>query len=62
LMTMALQIYGYVTELKDTPVGDSEGWSAFAGGFLIGGVGGAVVAYLLLANSELVLSGFNLAL
>lgn len=62
LMTMALSIYGYVTPLQSTPVGDSKGWSEFASGFLIGGIGGAVVAYLLLANSELVLSGFNLAL
>jgi photosystem I subunit 11 len=62
LMTIALSIYGYVTPLKDTPVGDSHGWSEFASGFLIGGIGGAVVAYLLLANASLILSGFNLAL
>jgi len=62
LMTMALSIYGYVTPLKETPVGDAKGWSEFAAGFLIGGVGGAVVAYLLLVNADLVLSGFNLAL
>ncbi len=62
LMTIALSIYGYATDLKDTPVGGSEGWSEFSAGFLIGGVGGAVVAYLLLANADLVLSGFNLAL
>jgi photosystem I subunit 11 len=62
LMTMALSIYGYVTPLKETAVGDAKGWSEFAAGFLIGGVGGAVVAYLLLVNADLVLSGFNLAL
>lgn len=62
LMTIALSIYGYVTPLKDTPVGDSVGWSEFSAGFLIGGVGGAVVAYLLLSNSDLILSGFNSAL
>ncbi|GAB4215573.1 MAG: photosystem I reaction center subunit XI [Synechococcales cyanobacterium] len=62
LMTMALSIYGYVTPLTDTPVGDSKGWSEFSAGFLIGGIGGAVVAYLLLVNADLVLSGFNLAL
>ncbi len=62
LMTIALSIYGYVTPLKNTPVGDSRGWSEFASGFLIGGIGGAVVAYLLLANADLVLSGFNGAL
>ncbi len=62
LMTMALQIYGYVTPSTETPVGDSKGWSEFAAGFLIGGIGGAVVAYLLLVNVDLVTSGFNLAL
>ncbi len=62
LMTIALSIYGYVTPLKETPVGDSEGWSEFSAGFLIGGVGGAVVAYLLLSNADLILSGFNSAL
>ncbi len=62
LMTIALSIYGYVTVLKDTPVGDSEGWSEFSAGFLIGGVGGAVVAYLLMTNADLILSGFNSAL
>lgn len=62
LMTIALSIYGYATPGVDTPVGDSKGWSEFSAGFLIGGIGGAIVAYLLLANSELVLSGFNLAL
>lgn len=62
LMTIALSIYGYVTPLTDTTVGDSQGWSEFAAGFLIGGVGGAVVAYLLLVNSDLITSGFNVAL
>ncbi|MDX2272586.1 MAG: photosystem I reaction center subunit XI [Cyanobacteriota bacterium] len=62
LMTIALNIYGYATPGIDTPVGDSKGWSEFSSGFLIGGVGGAVVAYLLLLNVDLVTSGFNLAL
>lgn len=30
-----------------------EGWSQFSGGFLIGGVGGAIFAYLLLSNLDL---------
>ena len=30
-----------------------EGWSEFAGGFLIGGIGGATFAYLLAANMPL---------
>jgi len=33
-----------------------EGWSEFAGGFLVGGIGGAVFAYLLAANMPLLLS------
>lgn len=32
----------------------SEGWSQFAGGFFIGGMGGAFAAYFLLANFEIV--------
>ncbi|MEB3314578.1 MAG: photosystem I reaction center subunit XI, partial [Cyanobacteriota bacterium] len=31
----------------------NEGWSEFAGGFLIGGIGGATFAYLLAANMPL---------
>ncbi len=31
----------------------AEGWNEFAGGFLIGGVGGAGFAYLILSNIEL---------
>lgn len=62
LMTIALSIYGYATDMTDTPIGDSKGWSEFSAGFLIGGIGGAVVAYLLLSNADLILSGFNSAL
>lgn len=41
-----------------TPPADfstNEGWSEFAGGFLIGGIGGATFAYLLAANMPLLL-------
>lgn len=31
----------------------AEGWSLFTSGFLIGGIGGAIFAYLLLSNLEL---------
>lgn len=34
----------------------SEGWNTFASGFLIGGVGGALVAYFLLNNIEVLRS------
>jgi photosystem I subunit 11 len=33
-----------------------EGWSEFAGGFLIGGIGGATFAYLLAANMSILLA------
>jgi photosystem I subunit 11 len=33
-----------------------EGWSEFAGGFLIGGIGGATFAYLLAANMSTLLA------
>jgi len=33
-----------------------EGWSEFAGGFLIGGIGGATFAYLLAANISTLLA------
>lgn len=36
-------------------LGTEEGWSEFAGGFLIGGIGGATFAYLLAANMPLLL-------
>lgn len=32
---------------------EPEGWNEFASGFLIGGIGGAIFAYALLANIEL---------
>lgn len=36
-----------------------EGWNTFASGFLIGGLGGAVVAYLILANLPLIQNVFS---
>ncbi|NEQ30060.1 MAG: photosystem I reaction center protein subunit XI [Leptolyngbya sp. SIO4C5] len=33
-----------------------EGWSEFAGGFLIGGIGGAAFAFLLVSNMPLLLN------
>jgi photosystem I subunit 11 len=56
IATLCLSSYGLVTFNHDdhssssNSLQSSEGWSQFAGGFLIGGVGGAFVAYLLLAN------------
>ena len=37
-------------------LGTEEGWSEFAGGFLIGGIGGATFAYLLVSNMPLLVS------
>lgn len=67
ILTACLSIYsgagvnGGVTETT-TPFqppeafGSDEGWSEFAGSFLIGGIGGATFAYLLAANMPLLLS------
>jgi photosystem I subunit 11 len=41
------------------PLKTSEGWSQFTGGFFIGAMGGAVVAFFLLENFELVDSIFR---
>jgi photosystem I subunit XI len=55
LGTIGLNAHGLVTKKNaaDSPAGTptlltSEGWSEFAGGFFIGGTGGALFAYLLL--------------
>ncbi|MEO1131595.1 MAG: photosystem I reaction center subunit XI [Cyanobacteria bacterium J06639_1] len=53
LMTAALSMYAYVSPDSDTPVGDAEDWSMFSSGFLLGGFGGAIVAYLLIENADL---------
>ena len=53
LMTMALSIYSYVTD-DDTFLGSKENWSNFAAGFLVGGFGGAITAYLLIENSDVI--------
>ena len=36
-----------------------EGWNTYTSGFLIGGIGGAVVAYFLLANIEVIQNIFG---
>lgn len=57
LGTIGLNAHGLVTKKNatDSPAGTptlltSEGWSEFAGGFFIGGTGGAFFAYLLLSK------------
>ena len=53
--TGCLAAYGIVSFQGETPEGadslqTSEGWSQFAAGFFVGGMGGAVTAYFLLEN------------
>ncbi|AFY68640.1 Photosystem I reaction center subunit XI [Thalassoporum mexicanum PCC 7367] len=55
LATACLAAYGIVSYQGDkagTPgtLKSADGWSQFAGGFFIGGAGGAFVAYFLLEN------------
>jgi photosystem I subunit 11 len=54
LATGCLASYGLVSfqgkAASGDPLQSSEGWSQFAAGFFIGGMGGAFVAYFLLEN------------
>ncbi|MGP1383733.1 MAG: photosystem I reaction center subunit XI [Thainema sp.] len=60
ILTVCLSIYGStgvnppVATITNPNPPDSlstdEGWSEFAGGFLVGGIGGATFAYLLMSN------------
>lgn len=57
ILTLALSLYGSAGVSTATPtltnpnppadLGTKEGWSEFASGFLVGGCGGALVAYAL---------------
>ena len=66
ILTACLSIYsgvGVNPDVSETTApfsppnsfGTDEGWSEFAGGFLIGGIGGATFAYLLASNMPLLL-------
>jgi photosystem I subunit XI len=69
ILTVCLSIYASVNPAPPLPsvaapvppsnIKDSKGWSEFTTGFLIGGAGGAAVAYLLVANLP-VLSSFSI--
>jgi photosystem I subunit 11 len=53
IATACLSVYGLVSfqgKASDDPLKSSEGWSQFAAGFFVGGMGGAFVAYFLLEN------------
>ncbi len=66
ILTVCLSIYGnshppgpektVTTPEPPNALRTAEGWSEFAGGFLIGGIGGAAFAYLILANLEVLQS------
>ncbi|NEP79511.1 MAG: photosystem I reaction center protein subunit XI [Okeania sp. SIO3B3] len=64
IATICLSAYGIVSFQGDSPEGadplkTSEGWSQFTGGFFIGAMGGAVVAFFLIENFEIVDSIFR---
>lgn len=53
ILTTGLKIYGIVSfddEDSTNPLQTLDGWEKFTGGFLVGSVGGAGFAYLLIAN------------
>jgi photosystem II CP43 chlorophyll apoprotein len=58
ILSLCLSIYGQATfTISKPPRGNlpdnlktEEAWSQFSGGFLVGGAGGAIFAYLLLSN------------
>ena len=57
ILTTCLTIYGNVSFNKDNSkdlLQTSEGWGQFTAGFLVGAVGGAGFAYLLLANIPII--------
>ncbi|MBL1177692.1 photosystem I reaction center subunit XI, partial [Pantanalinema sp. GBBB05] len=64
IATACMSVYGLVTFQGDNDstsdsLQTSEGWSQFAGGFFIGGMGGAFVAFFLLQNFVVVDSIFR---
>lgn len=59
IATACMAAHGLVTFQGESPEGadplkTAQGWSEFAGGFFVGGMGGAFVAYFLLSNFEVV--------
>ncbi len=59
IATACLAAYGLVSFQEDLieetdPLQTAEGWSQFAAGFFVGGMGGAFVAYFLLQNLDVV--------
>ncbi|NEQ35161.1 MAG: photosystem I reaction center protein subunit XI [Okeania sp. SIO3I5] len=63
IASICLSAYGIVSFQGESsegtdPLKTSEGWSQFTGGFLIGAMGGAIVAFFLIENLGLVTSIF----
>nr|YP_010728638.1 photosystem I subunit XI [Phymatolithon calcareum]WEA76823.1 photosystem I subunit XI [Phymatolithon calcareum] len=59
ILTTCLSMYGNVSFDKDEAkdlLQTNIGWRQFTGGFLVGSIGGAGFAYLLLANSPIIQS------
>jgi photosystem I subunit 11 len=70
ISTLAISLYATSNPPKPTATittpnppkayAEAEGWNEYASGFLIGGVGGAVVAYAILANVDVFGNFLNL--
>lgn len=66
ILSVCLSIYGTVSFARNRQsigvlpagLGTTEHWSQFTGGFTIGGIGGAIFAYFLLINADLLGSIF----
>lgn len=58
IATICLSAYGLVSFRNKAEAADflqtSEGWSQFSGGFFVGGMGGAFVAFFLLENFSVI--------
>jgi photosystem I subunit 11 len=66
IATICLSAYGLVAYQKDqhggastNPMQTAEGWSQFTGGFFVGAMGGAFIAFFLLENFNVVDSIFR---
>jgi photosystem I subunit 11 len=69
ILTISLSLYASSnppepTQTITTPAPDAalktqEGWNEYGSGFLIGGIGGAAFAYLLISNVEILQNLFN---
>ncbi|MDX2215216.1 MAG: photosystem I reaction center subunit XI [Oculatellaceae cyanobacterium bins.114] len=69
ISTLAISLYAFsfppepeatiTTPAPPAALKSSEGWNEYASGFLIGGIGGAVFAYFILANLDVFSSFLN---